>query len=101
MATRTIKFDDFDQSEPAETVTFGLHENTYEIDLSAANKKELEELLQQYIDVARKKSGRSSPATSSGPTPAEIKAWADSEGIEYNKRGRLPLSLIDAYKKAH
>ncbi|MFC5731547.1 MULTISPECIES: exonuclease domain-containing protein [Nocardioides] len=42
---------------------------------------------------------RSSPSTT-GPTPADVRAWARASGYEVGTRGRLHQELIDAYEKA-
>lgn len=34
------------------------------------------------------------------PTPAEVRAWAKTEGINVSARGKLPAELVDEYKAA-
>ncbi|QJD50744.1 Lsr2-like DNA bridging protein [Microbacterium phage PuffyCat] len=57
MATRTIELlsDDLDGSEgDVETVTFALGSTSWEIDLSADNRAQLDQLLQPYMDAGRR-----------------------------------------------
>ncbi|QGJ91609.1 lsr2-like DNA bridging protein [Microbacterium phage Ekko14] len=58
MATRTIELltDDLDGSDGDDvaTVTFGLQGVTWEIDLSAENAAQLDQLLQPYMDAGRR-----------------------------------------------
>ena len=44
--------DDLDESPAAETVTFGLDGNTYEIDLSSANAARLRDALKPFMDLS-------------------------------------------------
>lgn len=46
--------DDFDGSDNARTVRFGLDGDTYEVDLSATNEEELRGFLNHYIQVGRR-----------------------------------------------
>lgn len=77
--------DDLDGTDAAETVTFGLDGDIYEVDLSEVNAKEIREFLGKYIEVGRRrgKSGKASDA-------AQIRAWAREQGIEVPDRGRIP-----------
>ena len=57
MATRTIELmsDDLDGSEgDVETVEFSLAGTSWEIDLSADNRAQLDQLLQPYINAGRR-----------------------------------------------
>lgn len=83
------------------TVTFALEGASYEIDLTAKNKKELLARLEPYIAKARKVGGstRRSQGTA-GSDAARIRAWAKENGHAVPDRGRIPLSIQDAYKAA-
>ncbi|HSM65736.1 MAG TPA: histone-like nucleoid-structuring protein Lsr2 [Ilumatobacteraceae bacterium] len=35
------------------------------------------------------------------PTPAEVRVWAASQGVEVSDRGRVPGHVINAYLAAH
>ncbi|MPZ27538.1 MAG: hypothetical protein GEV12_14295 [Micromonosporaceae bacterium] len=37
----------------------------------------------------------------SGPKSADVRAWAQAQGIEVPQRGRLPGEVLDAYLAAH
>ncbi len=107
--------DDLDGSEADETVQFALDGVTYEIDLSAENAEELRDALAQYIEHARRASGRKRTATrrrAGGQAPTRsssaerqqnqaIRAWARKNGYEISDRGRIPSEVADAYRKAH
>ncbi|NLT30722.1 MAG: Lsr2 family protein [Propionibacterium sp.] len=101
--------DDIDGSAGDETITFAIDNTTYEIDLSAANAAKLRDALALYIGHARKVTGKgarkpaaSAPAAAStGPSAAEIRAWAIEAGHELSPRGRVPKEIREAYAAAH
>ncbi len=106
--------DDIDGSEAAETVSFGLDGNSYEIDLSEEHASSLREVLSRFIVSARRAGGEgggrrsggrrgSGSSTSSGDRQrtAEIRAWAREQGMEVNERGRIPNTVVQAYEAAH
>jgi hypothetical protein len=99
--------DDLDGSDAEETVTFGIDGVTYDIDLSSRNAAALRDALAPYVASARRTSGRAGarrPASrgrSSGPSAAEIREWARSEGREVSDRGRVPADVRAAYDAAH
>jgi hypothetical protein len=114
MAQRTIVelIDDLDQKPiregGGETVTFGLEGTEYEIDLSKANAEKLRKALHPYVSAGRKVGGRRGrPAlravrgkTKGDADPKEVRAWAESQGIEVSSRGRIPASLVLQFKEA-
>lgn len=61
MATKTYVelVDDLDGSEAEESVHFGIDGVTYEIDLSGANADKMREAFEEWIQHARRLSGRS------------------------------------------
>jgi len=100
--------DDLDGSQADETVTFGLDGVTYDMDLSADNASALRDALAAYVAAARRTAGRSASRRSSsrgkpasGPTPAEVRDWARTEGFEVSERGRVPADVRAAYDRAH
>jgi hypothetical protein len=100
--------DDIDGTDADETVTFALDGVNYEIDLSAANADKLREALSLYIGHGRKVSGRRrsaggrrSVASTSGPSAAEIRAWARENGYDVPERGRVSAEVREAYAAAH
>ncbi len=75
------------------------------MDLSKKNADKLAKALEPYIAAARKvsasparRSARSSRP--SGPAPADVRAWAKSEGIEVKDKGRVPAELIVKFRAA-
>jgi hypothetical protein len=112
----TVRFiDDLDGSDAVGTVTFALDNRSYEIDLSDENTDKLHEVLAPYIEHARKAGGRSggrgrtrgqaamteAPARSSREETQAIREWARQNGHQVNDRGRIPKSVIEAYKAAN
>lgn len=101
-----VLVDDLDGSEATETVTFGLDGTTYEIDLNDKNAAELRDALAGYIGHGRKvgaasRRGRKAAAATSGPSAAEIRDWARSNGHDVPDRGRVSADVRAAYEKAH
>jgi hypothetical protein len=103
--------DDLDQSEAAETVTFGLDGTTYEIDLSDNNAGRLRDSLASYVAAARRVSGgrggRGRRAASGGggrggdSDTAKIREWARSKGMNVSDRGRIRADIRDEYYASH
>jgi hypothetical protein len=102
--------DDIDGTDADETVTFALDGVNYEIDLSAANADKLREALSLYIGHGRKVSGRrrsagggrrGGAAGASGPSAADIRAWARENGYDVPERGRVAAEVREAYAAAH
>ncbi|ROR89462.1 histone-like nucleoid-structuring protein Lsr2 [Nocardioides aurantiacus] len=106
-----VLVDDIDETEADETVSFGLDGKEYAIDLNTDNATKLREALAPYVAHARPVSGRGgrrssggssrAASTSSGPAPAEIRAWARENGFDVPERGRVSAEVRDAYAAAH
>ena len=100
-----VLVDDIDGSEATETVSFGLDGTTYEIDLNDEHAAALREALSGYVGHARKvgpaprRGRRTAPAD--GPSPAEIREWARSQGMDVPERGRVSGDVRAAYDAAH
>jgi hypothetical protein len=94
--------DDVDGGEATETIEFGLDGTSYAIDLSDANAKKLRETLDGYVSKARKVSVRRSgrPKTSSGVDSTAVRAWAEANGIEVSKRGRISRDIVSQFRAA-
>ena len=104
--------DDVDGSVASETVTFGLDGRQYELDLSETNAATLRDALAPFIAAARRSggSGRGRPGRAGGggsqPAPAiswrvqnaAIRQWARQHGHDIPRRGRLPASVLEAYR---
>ncbi len=99
-----ILVDDIDGTDATETVSFGLDGTTYEIDLNEKNASALRDALAGYVGHARKvtssrgRKAKSTPA--SGPSAAELRDWARSNGYEVSDRGRVPAEVRDAFEAA-
>lgn len=108
MAQRIEVFleDDLDGSEASHTIHFGFEQTDYVIDLNDSNAEELRSVLKKYAGAARKttkapaaKAVRAAP--SDGPSTGAVRAWAESNGLEVNPRGRIKRDLIEQYLAAH
>ena len=101
--------DDIDGSEAAETIAFGLDGRSYEIDLSAENSAKLRGALAPYISAGRRRSGRRSTYVSAAPARPtsdrehnqSIREWAATQGMKISERGRIPSTVLEAYRAAH
>ena len=107
--TTVILVDDLDGGEATEQVRFAVDGRSYEIDLSAANSAKLREALAPYISAARRRSGRrSSYATAAPARPTSdrehnqsIREWAATQGMKISERGRIPATVLEAYRAVH
>ncbi len=111
--------DDIDGSEAEQTVEFSYRGKSYSLDLNDHNASELDDVLAPYITAAEKaggvKSGASSRgsrsggsrlrssagSTTSGPDPKDVRAWAETNGVQVSARGRIPANVIEQYKAAN
>ena len=104
MAQKVIRtlIDDLDgtESKNIETITFGLHGTSYEIDLTKANAKALDKALAPYVTAARKTGKTPTKRTAAGGEAKVIRAWAKANGHDVPDRGRIPLDVIRAYRAA-
>jgi hypothetical protein len=99
-----VLVDDIDQSDAEETVSFALDGKEYAIDLNKKNAGALRDALAPFVAHARPVAGRRRASTSrgsSGPAPAEIRAWARDAGFDVPERGRVSAEVRDAYAAAH
>jgi hypothetical protein len=94
--------DDLDGTKADVTVEFGLDGAAYAIDLSDDNAKKLRGALDGYVSKARKVSGRrsSSRKTSYGIDNRAVRRWAEANGIEVSKRGRIPQDVVSQFRSA-
>jgi len=107
---QVVLVDDLDGGPADETVTFSLDGVSYEIDLTHDNAAALRDALAPYVghgrrvgSGTRRTASRRAPAGSStgGTDPAEIRAWARSQGIAVNERGRISAELLAKYRAAN
>jgi hypothetical protein len=109
MATKTIVqlTDDLDGSKAEKTVSFSLDGVTYEIDLSKKNAADLEKAFSKYVTAARRVGGRAAAGrgrtrrTSVNADPKAVRAWAASNGIHVNPRGRIPGDVVQQFEAAN
>jgi nucleoid-associated protein Lsr2 len=106
MAQRVeIQFiDDIDGAPATETIRFGIAGADYEIDLSAEHAKEFREAMEPFVAGARRVSGSTRQARgqrAGGPSPAVVRQWAKSAGMEVSDRGRVPDELIARFQAAN
>jgi hypothetical protein len=107
----TIRVSDLSGEElgdEGQTINFSIGSDAYSIDLSDEEAGSFFDALKPYMDVASKTGGRgvrrsssSRSTTSDGPAAKDVKAWADKQGLDYPKRGRLPRELVDQYLAAN
>lgn len=110
--------DDLTGADGAETHTFSLDGDSFEIDLVAANANGLRKAMAQYIKVARVVKGQTkrrhpkrtitakaqavvTPVNPRTDRNNAIREWARTQGHTVSDRGRIPRDLIDAYDTAH
>src|SRR5436305_7610185 len=102
--------DDTDGKPADETVTFALDGREYEIDLTSKNAAALRKAVDLYVKNGRRIGGGRRARTSATP-PAQrsagdldtkaVRAWAHKNGHKVSERGRIPGSVIEAYRAAH
>jgi hypothetical protein len=112
VATKTVTtlVDDIDGStDDVLTCAFGLGDASFEIDLNAAHREELESVLAKFVAVARPV-GTGRPARTRRAEPAgrvdrdhshAIRLWAKDNGFEVSERGRISKTIVEAYEAAH
>ena len=114
MAQKVMLIDDLDGSEGAETIKYSVDGKDYEIDLSEKNAERFRNALKEFVDASREveqapvltfapaRSGRRQSSGSSGRDDiAQIRAWAEAQGIDVSARGRIKKEIIEAYDAAH
>lgn len=99
--------DDLDGGEATETVKFGLDGVEHEIDLNDANAAKLRDALAPWLAHARRTGGRRSRGTAAATrstgkgSAADIRAWAQQQGMTVSERGRVSAEVREAYDRAH
>jgi hypothetical protein len=114
MAQKVMLIDDLDGSEGAETITYSVDGQEYEIDLSEDNAEKFRAALAPFIEKSRPveptpvitlapvRTGRRQSSGGSGRDDiSQIRAWAESQGLDVSARGRIKKEIIDAYDQAH
>jgi len=102
--------DDIDGStDDVLTCAFGLGDASFEIDLNAAHREELESVLAKFVAAARTVDGGRPARTRRGePTGRAdsdhshaIRRWAKENDFEVSERGRIAKTIVAAYEAAH
>lgn len=106
----TVLTDDLDGGKADRTVEFGLDGVTYTIDLSEENAGILRKVLDPYITAGSRigrsttegRTGRRTERTGSSTMDRHqnraVREWAARNGYEISDRGRIPVSVVQAYK---
>ncbi|MGO2746757.1 histone-like nucleoid-structuring protein Lsr2 [Microbacterium sp.] len=90
-----------------ETIHFSLNNTAYEIDLTTENADAFRAALEPYIAGARRagvtqsRSGAPRKRSAASPETAAIREWARENGHKVSERGRIPASVVEAYRAAH
>jgi len=112
MATKHIAqiTDDLDgtilEQGEGKQITFSVEGRAYEIDLSDRNADKFYKALTPYVDAARSvKSGTSTRGSQSARAKSDfdlgaVREWARANGHTVSDRGRVPATIVDAYKAA-
>lgn len=100
-------YDDIDNAplnqDEVNVVKFGLDGTNYVLELSEKNAAKFREILAPYVKVARKDTTTTSQTRRTGsaaPDAKKIREWGRKNNFEVAERGKLPTTLIDAYRKA-
>lgn len=120
MARKVVTLDDLDgTSEAAETVLYLCDGQYLEVDLSEQNAAKFRAVLAPFVKVSRRvpakeaarkvqaygpaTNGVTAPAASTDPddfNPAIVRAWAIENGHEVSEKGRVPGSVVEAWRQA-
>lgn len=114
MARREILVDDLDgkESDDIETRHFVVGHQAFTIDLSAKNYEQFLKDMEKWMSKATplKATGGSQTARRAGGrsggsdrdyNPAEVRAWAASQGITVSPRGRIHGDVVKQFKEAN
>ncbi len=110
MAQRTVLIDDIDGSDADETIVFTFDNVTYTIDLNEKNAAKFRSAMEKWINSAdqveverpRRSPNRHTAAerVSSAEERVLIRQWAIDNGYQVSERGRIPISVEQAYREA-
>ena len=101
--------DDIDGGNAVETISFGLDDQTYEIDLGKRNAERLRAVLTPYVEAGRrlvKTTGRGRSRlvvqrrVDVAADPRAVRAWARANRITVPERGRIPAAVVEQYRAA-
>jgi len=113
MATRHIAqlIDDLDgtplEEGDGKQITFSVEGRAYEIDLSDENADKFFEALTPFVNAARPAGSATAPRAGRRATRAKsdvdlgaVRQWARENGHTVSDRGRVPATIVEAYKAA-
>ena len=130
MARKLVQYieitDDFDRESPAdETVVIALDGVVYELDLTDPKAKEIREFLHPFMQVAhdqwkmpprpgKKRKSLMAQGVTETPKPVDtstkmrdkeardtIRQWANANGRELSKTGKIPVEVLRAFQSAN
>jgi hypothetical protein len=111
MAQRIVLTDDLDGSEATQTITFVIDGQEYVIDLSDENIQRFHAALEPFVSASRpverrvastrRRDGRRRSGSRWRDDIPQIRAWAESQGMDVSARGRIKKEVLDAYDEAH
>ena len=101
--------DDREGGGATETVDFSYRGVRYQVDLTAADAKAMDQALAPYVGVARRVDPTPRPAPrrtaarvpNDAPAARDVRAWAVAEGITISERGRVSAEVVRRYQEAH
>lgn len=94
---KTVFVDDLTGDEASTSLTFGLDDTMYEIDLSDENARELRETLDRFVKVARPKQSSQvnrESVVGTNSNSREIRRWAKKQGYNIKGFGRIPQKVM-------
>lgn len=102
MAVETVNIfrDDLDGTAGALPRAFGVGDIQYALDLTDANWAAFLALIAPYVAVARPDRRRRAVSPQEKDRRVAVRAWALANGYEVGARGRIPLAVEEAYRKA-
>lgn len=91
--------------EAQETISFGLDNASFELDVCQAHGKELRSKFGPFVEHARRQTGGQSRKrvrhAADRAHTAEVRAWAKEQGYQISERGRIPASVVAEYEQSH
>lgn len=99
--TVTLTTDDFTgkelRDEDRVTVPFSFDGSNYFVDTTREGAEKVHEMIQPLLDIAQSDSTR---VSNRQVDPKRARQWAREQGMDVPSRGRLPLSIVEAYREA-
>lgn len=99
MSKETVIRDDLTNEVGALTRKFSIGPRTWEIDLTDQSFAQLEKAVARYTKVAREVTP-TKQGSYEGVDQGAVRSWAQENGYDILSKGRVPLSIVEAYRKA-